>query len=86
MEKAIKGMTDEEQLRILGLFSLEKRRLRGDLIAVYNFPMRQSEEGGADQFCLVSNDRVRGNGLELHQGKFRLDTGKKFFTERVAKH
>ena len=29
---------------------------------------------------------ARGNGLELHQGKFRMDIGKKFFTERMVKH
>jgi len=34
MVKGVQGMTYEEWLRILSLFSSEKRRLRHDLIAV----------------------------------------------------
>ena len=63
MIKGLQHLPYEDRLRELGLYSLEKRRLQGDLTAAFQSIKGAYKQEGSQLFTRVDNSRTRGNGF-----------------------
>ena len=84
MMGGLEHLSYKERLRELGLFSLEKRRLRGDLRNASKYLQGGGQEDGTRLFLVVHRDRTRGNGHKLKHRKFQLNMRKNVFTLRLT--
>jgi len=63
-----------------------EKEAEGKTYCSIELPRGGCSKVGVGLFCLVASDGKRGNGLNLHQGRFRLDIRKNFFIEKIVKH
>jgi ribonuclease P/MRP protein subunit RPP40 len=78
------GLAYEDRLKELKLFSLERRRVRGDLIQVFKFIKNVNYHGAEYFFQFVGESKTRGHHFKLQKQRPRLLMRQHFFSDRVV--
>ena len=78
------GLSYNDRLDRACLITLEKRRLRGDLIQVFRLIKGIDKIDYNKFFQLVGNSRTRGHQFKIVKVRCRLDIRNKFFSQRVV--
>ena len=87
MTKLINGLQNlpyHKRLSKLNLHSLEKRRLRGDLIEVFKWIKGYNQGNIGKMFYVEKSDRTRGNGFKLKKVRYIKDSSGHWFINRVV--
>jgi hypothetical protein len=78
------GLTYEERLKALNMYSMKRRYLRGDMIEVYKMFSGLSDLKVEKIFALETENRTRGHSKKLKKSACRLDVRKCSFGHRVV--
>ena len=84
MLPGLENKSYEARLAELGLFSLEHRRMRGDLIEVYKIMRGIDRVDSQYLFSRAPIVNTRGRMYKIKGGKSRGDIRGRFFTQRVV--
>ena len=85
MTRGLEAKFYKEQLKELGMFSLTKRRLRGDMIAVFQYWKGCHREEGIDLFSIIPEGRRRTNEWKLIRGRSTLEIRRNFLMVQTIK-
>ena len=83
MIRGMKALQYEDRLNKLGIWSLEERRNRADIIEVFKILNGHSSVSAGKFFEMHNNPRTRGHSMKLKKNRYNSTARQHFFTERV---
>jgi len=81
----LEKLTYEERLDLLGLTTLEERRLRGGMIEVFKI-LKGFYAVSSSTFLTLSSSGLLGHSLKLFKNQYCSNIGKFSFSNRVVEH
>ena len=85
MVKGLKKLPYETRLKKLGIYSLERRRLRGDLIETFKILTRREHVNYSNFFELADvTSGLRGHSLKLFKPRCHTTVRQNFFSLRIV--
>ena len=81
---SLRNKSYEQRLAACDLFSLEKRRRRGDMIQVFKILNKIDNVQEENYFQRNDDPRTRNNGFKLKGKRFQTNVAKHYFTNRVV--
>ena len=82
---SVRHLSYERRLEKLNLYSLEKRRIRGQLIETFKM-LKGIENIDYNKLFTLSNNQTRSNGLKLNLKRFNTTQCGNFYTYKISSY